>query len=101
MTEIYYLLDFHKKCVQVIKYSDKIIDDYCNYINKRLEENFTVQEQKQLKLFGFDKEQLYNFAYYDVENITFDNLDKNKLFKLFNDVSFVDLDDLDDLDNLS
>lgn len=95
MNEIYYLLEFHKKCFSISSYGDNIINNYCKFVNNILNEHFTTQEQKQLKLYEFNPQLLYKFAYDDVENITFDNLDKNNLFKIFNKICYVDLDELD------
>ena len=90
MNEIYYLLEFHKKCCRISIYSDTIINNYCKFVNLILNDNFTIQEQKQLKLYEFNPELLNKFAYYDVENIKFDNLDKCKLSKLFDDICYID-----------
>lgn len=94
MNEIYYLLEFHKKCVRISSYGDNVINNYCKFVNNLLNEHFTIQEQKQLKLYEFNPQLLYKIAYYDVEDITFDNLDKNNLFKLFNKICYVDEDGL-------
>lgn len=94
MNEIYYLLEFYKKCVRISSYGDKVINNYCKFVNNVLNEHFTIQEQKQLKLYEFNPQLLYNLAYYDVEDITFDNLDKNNLSNLFNKICYVDQDEL-------
>ena len=75
-------------------YGDKIINNYCKFVNNVLNEYFTIQEQKQLKLYEFNPELLHKLAYYDVEDITFDNLDKINLFKLFDKICYVDEDEL-------
>jgi len=92
-SQIYYLLDFHKKCERIITYGIEIIEDYCIYVNFQLNRWFSIEEQKQLKMFEFDKDKLYEFAYGDVDDISFDGLDNNNLFVLFDLISFVDLQD--------
>ncbi len=94
MCEIYYLLDFHKKCFRISKYSDVIIENYCKFVNLMLNNNFNIEEQKQLKLYEFDEMLLHEFAYDAIEGITFDNLDKNKLHNVFYEICFVDEDTL-------
>ena len=94
MSEIYYLLNFHKKCEQIACYGTSVINNYCLFVNKILNELFDQDQQKQLKLYGFNKDVLYEFAYNDVDDISFDNLDKQNLYKLFNKICHVDNDDL-------
>ena len=74
--QIYYLLDFHKKCVSIIRYGDDIIDKYCVYVNLQLDKYFTDEQQIQLKLKNFNRDLLDKFAYGDVENISFIDLDE-------------------------
>ena len=89
--QIYYLLDFHKKCIRIITYDETIIDKYCIYVNLQLNRFFTKDEQEQLKMLNFDKDKLYEFAYSDVKGISFDGLNKKDLYDLFDLISFVDL----------
>jgi hypothetical protein len=92
--QIYYLLDFHKKCVRIITYDIHTIEEYCKYVNFQLNRWFSIEEQKQLKMDNFDKDKLHQFAYEDVDNISFDGLNITYLDYLFHLISFVDLDDL-------
>ena len=94
MNEIYYLLEFHKKCCSIIDYGDNIINKYCSFVNFILDKNFTLQEQIQLKLNNFNYELLYKFAYSNVDDITFNNIDKIKLAELFDKICYIDIDDL-------
>jgi hypothetical protein len=94
MNEIYYLLEFHKKCCRIACYGDTIISNYCNFVNTILNDNFTIQEQKQLKLYNFNSDLLYKFAYDDVNDITFNDLDKDKLFTLFEKICYINEDEL-------
>jgi len=53
--QIYYLLDFHKKCIRIITYDETIIDKYCIYVNLQLNRFFTKEEQEQLKMSNFER----------------------------------------------
>lgn len=89
--QIYYLLDLHKKCSQIIMYDNDTINKYCDFVNFELNRHFSVEEQKQLKLYNFNYDKLYQFAYGDVDNITFHELDNNKLHQLFDEISYYDI----------
>jgi hypothetical protein len=89
--KIYYLLNFHKKCNYIIVYGDKIIKKYCEYVNLLLGKYFSVEEQKQLKLYNFNYDLLYKFAFGDVEDISFDNINEDILCDFFDKISFVDI----------
>lgn len=89
--KIYYLLDFHKQCNYVIRYRDNTITKYCNYVNLKLDEYFSKEQQIQLKLHNFNHELLYKFAFEDIEDISFDDLNEEILCKFFDEISFVDL----------
>jgi hypothetical protein len=91
---IYYLLDFHKKCCQVINYDKEIIDNYCNYVKLLLDKNFDKNEQSQLQLNNINFELIYKCAYGEIDDISFDNLDKIKLNEFFDKISFVDIEKL-------
>ena len=93
--KIYYLLDFHNKCNQIINYGDTIINKYCNYINLLLNKYFSQEEQKQLKMYDFNHELLYKFAFEDVDDISFDDLNEDKLCDFFDKISFVDIKEFD------
>lgn len=90
---IYYLLDFHKKCIQIIGYGDFIINKYCEYVNLLLDDYLTDNEQKQLKLHNFNYDLIYKFAFGDVDDISFDGIDKNKLDDFFDKISFIDVEE--------
>jgi len=89
--KIYYLLDFHKKCQDVIKYSDKTIHKYCEFVIQKLNHYFTTEEQKQLKFININYDFIGNFAYFDIDNIKFDNLDEKNLCDFFEEICFVDI----------
>lgn len=93
--KIYYLMDFHKKCTQIMMYGDELSNRYCDFVNAELNKHFSVEEQKQLKLHNFNYDIIYEFAFGDVDGISFDGLDDVKLFLLFDQISFVDLDMFD------
>jgi hypothetical protein len=97
MNQIYYLLEFHKKCCRISTYGDTIISNYCSFVNKLLNENFEYEEQKQLRMVNFNSELLCKFAFEDVDGITFDNLDEIKLSKLFDEICYVDIYTLENL----
>lgn len=85
--QIYYLYDLHNQCFYVMKYSEKIINKYIKYVNIKLNQYFTKEEQIQLKLYNFDINLMHEFAFTNIpEGISFDNIDKIKLFKFFDDV---------------
>ncbi len=85
--KIYYLLDFHKKCINVVNYDD-IINKYCNYVNTQLNKYFSIEQQLQLKLHNFNYNLLNKIAF---ENISFDNLDEELLCIFFDEISFIGL----------
>lgn len=91
--QIYYLLDFHKKCSKIITYDKDTIIKYCTYVNFQLNRWFSIEEQKQLQLYDFDHYKLSDFVYDNVDDVSFDGLDENKLYDLFNSISYVDLYD--------
>ena len=91
INNIYYLLYFHKKCNNIIQYGDNIIKKYCDYVNLKLNKYFSQEQQIQLKLYNFNQDLLYKFAFEDVEDITFDNLNKEILYNFFDEISFVDI----------
>lgn len=41
--KIYYLLYFHKKCINIINYGDDLINKYCIYVNTQLNKYFFFQ----------------------------------------------------------
>jgi hypothetical protein len=83
---IYYLLDFHKKCEDIAKHGDEIIDKYCKYVNMLLNKYFSEDQQRQ-----FCYKDVYSFAYEDVYGISFDNIGPQLLSEFFDKVSFVDM----------
>ena len=89
--KIYYLLDFHMKCLNVIGYGDDTIEKYCKYVNSLLDTFFSSEQQIQLKMNNFNYELLYKFAFEDVDDISFDNLDENILCDFFDKISFIDI----------
>lgn len=87
--EIYYLCDLQYQCARMIRYGDKDIKNFIEFVNCKLNEYFTVEEQMRLKLYNFDKNLLYNIANYNLpENISFDGIDKNNLSKFFDEICF-------------
>ena len=92
--KIYYLLDFHLKCVEFSNYGDKIRQYFCKYVNNELNKFFLEEEQKKLGMFNFDENKLTEFSYGYLERILFDGLDEEKLCQLFENISFVSEKDL-------
>ena len=70
--KIYYLLDFHIKCATVSGYGNIYQYNFINHVNDKLNEYFSIDEQKQLKLYNFNDYKLFEFAYEVVEDISFD-----------------------------
>ena len=92
--QIYYLLDFYKKCSQIIMYGDDIVNKYCTFVNCELNRYFSVQDQHKMKLIYFDSNKLHQFVYDDIDDITFDGLHEDNLYQLFDKISYIDIDDL-------
>jgi hypothetical protein len=90
--KIYYLLDFHKVCLHITMYSDNIINKFCEFVNFELNRHFSIEEQQQLKMFCFNRNLLDKFAYNNVEGISFDGLDDNKLYEFFTNIVECDVD---------
>lgn len=91
---IYYLLNFHKQCIEISRYGESTQKKYCHYVNEQLNTYFTPLEIKQLQMQNFDISELYEFAYGVVENISFDQLDEIKLNTFFENISFIDVKEL-------
>jgi hypothetical protein len=88
---IYYLLDFYKKCSIIINYDEKTINNYCKYVQSLLDTYFNINEQKQLRLYNFNHDLMYKFVYQEIDDILFDNLDELKLHDFFDKISVVDI----------
>lgn len=89
--KIYYLLDFHKKCCEVNNHGEQLINKYCDYVNSMLDKYFSIDQQIQLKLRNFNSELLYKFSFDEVDDISFDGLDDEKLDDFFDKISFVSI----------
>ncbi len=101
ISEIYYLLEFHEKCQQITGYGNKIRNNFCSFVNVQLNDKFTTEQQKQLKMHNFSCDCLDIFAFSIVYGISFDNIDKKKLADFFDIVCGIDLDELDKLNYLN
>jgi hypothetical protein len=87
--QIYYLYDFHAQCENILRYGIIIINKYIKYVNLKLNKYFTKEEQIQLRLDNFDLNLMNIFAYNDLpERISFDGIDKEKLFKFFDEICY-------------
>ena len=87
--EIYYLCDLQYQCARMATYSNSDIEEYIKFVNSKLNEYFTVEEQIRLKLYNFDENLLLDIANYNLpENISFDGIDKNKLCNFFDEITF-------------
>lgn len=89
INKIYYLLDFHKKCNQIVSHNDDVIDKYCKFINLLFCKYFSSEEQTKLKMYNFYKKMLYQFGFEDIDDITFDGIDENNLNNFFDKISFI------------
>jgi len=88
---IYYLLDFYKKCTQIVKYGDSVIKKFCHYINIQLNKYFSMEQQVQLKFHNFNCDTLNKFVFEDIDDISFVNINQDTLGNFFDEVSFVDI----------
>jgi hypothetical protein len=87
--EIYYLCDLQYQCARMSRYGYKDIKNFIEFVNCKLNEYFTVDEQMRLKLYKFDENLLYNISNYNLpENISFDGINKNNLCKFFDEISY-------------
>jgi hypothetical protein len=65
-------------------------------VNVELDKHFSTEEQRQLKMFPFNSITLKQFANGNMHDITFDGLDDDKLYDLFNTITSVEFEDLVD-----
>lgn len=90
--QIYYLCDLQLSSAYISTFGDKYIKLYINHVNILTSKYFNFQEQKQLKMDNFDEEKFYSFAYGNLpDDISFDNLDKQKLNDYFEKICIMDI----------
>lgn len=92
---IYYLCDLQLSIAYISTYGDKYIKTYITLVNILSSKYFNLQEQKQLKMDNFDTEKFNSFAYGNLpDDISFDNLDKQKLNDYFEKICIMDIKNL-------
>jgi hypothetical protein len=91
-SQLYYLLDLHLSCENSLKYGDKYINKYIEHINISLNKYFSDKEQKQLKLYNFNYNLMYDIAIGNLpENISFENINPIKLHNFFDSLICIEI----------
>lgn len=92
-SQLNYLKNFYIECVRIFNYGDKFIEEYIGYVNRMADQLFTESEQKQLKIWKFDRKLMREIVFNNMpEDILFEGIDPAKLHVFYESVSYGDFE---------